>query len=589
MSLQGTFKTLGITEVLEFLSTRTASGRLDVTTEMGTAVYVLSDGAVSAAEYSFIRESGVDAAEATYYVVSELDGSFFFDDDVLDNDGVAEVEGGPEDVAALLFRTADIAERWADVEEVIPSPNHLLTRNTQLDGSVTIQPEWWKALEMIGEGSTSLELASTLQLSALDASLTALAMTNAGLLLVTEIDPLNIALSPELEDSLDTADHEHTIHDELAPAAPQLAEPDPEAVLADAVDALDTLVQAPEEVRAEAVVEAIIDAPIEPTFDPEPTAFAPDPSAFAVDPATFGDASDPSIFEPVDMLEMVDVEPPTPAAVDHPPEVPAEPTMSFSTPADDHVEQDVATLGALEAPVGSLDAAQYVAPSGMDDHSELEYMVEPEGSTPVVPVDDDDGWSNAHTPSELSPMAAAPAPAPATPAPAPAPATPAPAPQPVPAPEPVPEASAPHVLSEPSPFDGLPAPGQPSPFDSPAPIPDVPGAMDVSSLPSPPPPVGDEHRPVAPVPDVAGYGQPAAVPESTATSMAGEVLDDLASMTDELNEPIGEDSNWQLDGTFVPETNPTPPPVDGDPFGDLGDLLTDDDERSSVLKFLRRD
>ena len=77
MSLQGTLKTLGITEVLEFLSSRSASGRLDVTTEMGTASYALVEGSVSAAEYSFIRESGVDAAEATYYVVSELDGSFY--------------------------------------------------------------------------------------------------------------------------------------------------------------------------------------------------------------------------------------------------------------------------------------------------------------------------------------------------------------------------------------------------------------------------------------------------------------------------------------------------------------------------------
>lgn len=83
MSLQGTLKTLGITEVLEFLANREATGQLEITTEMGSAAYQFAEGEVVGNDYSFIRESGTDAAEATYYVLAELEGSFFFDEDVV--------------------------------------------------------------------------------------------------------------------------------------------------------------------------------------------------------------------------------------------------------------------------------------------------------------------------------------------------------------------------------------------------------------------------------------------------------------------------------------------------------------------------
>ena len=124
MSLQGTLKTLGITEVLEFLSARSVTGRLDVHTEMGTATYVMVNGLVAEGDYSFIRESGSDAAEATYYVVSELDGTFFFDEEDQVPDEDADTVGH-EDVGSVLSRTAGIAESWHEIEATIPSPNHL--------------------------------------------------------------------------------------------------------------------------------------------------------------------------------------------------------------------------------------------------------------------------------------------------------------------------------------------------------------------------------------------------------------------------------------------------------------------------------
>ena len=411
MSLQGTLKTLGVTEVLEFLAARSASGHLEVTTEMGTATYQVVDGEVAAAEYSFIRESGTDAAEATYYVVSELDGAFYFDDDT-----VPEVDDdGREDVGSVLFRTAEIAERWADVEEVIPSPNHLLTRNNQLDGSVTIQPEWWKALEMIGDGSTSLELASSLQLSALDASLTALAMTNAGLLNVSEVDPLDISLDPEPGGEAAA---------QLTPLSAPEPDIDPAAVLSDAVEALDDLVPAPQPDQSSGAdsVEEIESLRAEMFAGAEEEEPVPE-----IDEADLAGVVG-SPFEPVDMLEMVDVEPPTPmthapdpaahadAFVEPVAEQPAatEATMSFATPVEEFV---------APAPVPDEPVDEFAGVSGMDDLSELEYMLEPDGvaaapSASVSPAPDvpqletdDDGWSSAHAGSsaDLRPMSAPPA------------------------------------------------------------------------------------------------------------------------------------------------------------------------------------
>lgn len=593
MSLQGTLKTLGITEVLEFLSDRSATGRLDVTTEMGTASYGFLDGGVAESDYSFIRESGVDAAEATYYVVSELDGTFYFDDD-----RAPQTQDDVEDVGSVLARTVDIAEKWTDVEESIPSPNHLLIRNNELDGSVTIQPEWWKALEMIGEGSTSLQLASALELGALDASLTALAMTKAGLLIVREVDPLEI----ELEAEVDSAPQA------VADTAPEVAmaplQEEPPAVVDDVAVAQAHEVPEPLDVADNEgfsgfsfheAEEAVAD-------------YAPTPERQPVLDTPLDNSGPDSPFQPVDMLEMVDVEPPTPQFAEPAPEAIQEPTMSFAdpVPAAD-VPLEAASFEAVpEQQVETPAVDEFAGSSGMDDLSELEYVLEPDGQgggfpavtpiqgnvevpTPAEPlphVDDDDGWSNGHDAiaEPLQPMAAT---------------APEALPQETPAPSHFDSVEpSPFEVHEPSPFDTIDSSMDSGAFATPGvPVPDTAGALGFVDLPEPPPPAASTlEQSAAPIPDAPVQPMTADAHESveapdSATAMAGEVLDDLASMTDELEEHAAASENWELDGTFVPDENAPPPSVDGDPFGDLGELLNDrsDDERGSVLKFLRRD
>ena len=463
MSLQGTLKTLGITEVLEFLAARNATGQLDVTTEMGTATYLFSDGGIAQSEYSFTRERGSDSAEATYYVVSELDGTFFFDEDEepIDIDNC-------EDVSSVLGRTADIAGQWHDVEASIPSPDDLLIRNEALDGSVTIQPEWWKALEVVGTGKTSLEVAEQLSMGVLDASLLLLAMTNAGLLKVKENDALEIeaAATGIAEDAPTVEDPSYELLD--TPETPLDVEP-----LSMEAEAF-APIPAMEYVEPDAPIPAMEyvepDAPtVQPLAEYTPASPATEPIPTAVPEQ----ASIVESFEPAHQ----------PPAVD--PVVAAPVMYDIIEPVND---RPIAAPSELAAEAPAVPAAPAAAPV----------------------IDDDDGWASDHSPAYE-------------------------------------------------------APAQASTFPA---------------------------APQAPVQNEALVEADHSLDHNAQnTAMAGEVLSDLATLSDQLGDAPSPQENWQLDGTFVAEEAPTVAAVDNDPFGDLGDLLSDTDEedRGSVLKFLRRD
>ena len=475
MSLQGTLKTLGITEVLEFLANRDATGQLDVETDLGKAVYLFSHGQVAQSEYAFNRESGSDPAEATYYVVSEIDGTFLFDEDQepIDIDSC-------EDVSSVLNRTAGIAEKWLDVEATIASPNDVLTRNNELDGSVTIQPEWWKALEVIGSGKSSLDVASALDMGLLDASMLLLAMTNAGLLIPGSQElPVAVedAVSEPAEVALDEPPvHITTIEPMQAPAEAELP-----------VEPLS--IDAPEPVAApvEAFAPEPVAAPVE-AFAPEPVAapveaFAPEPVAAPVE-----------AFAPEPVAAPVEAFAPEPVAA----------------PVEAFAPEPVA------APVEAFAPEPVAAPV--------------EAVAPEPAIDDDDGWASNHSPSYEPTQAS---------------------------------------------FGG----GQhmPAPPEMPAPV--APVAAAEPGMPTTQ--IADGVIPSSPA-------MPETDPNEQSTALAGEVLSDLAELRELDGSP--QHANWQLDGTFVADEAPTSPQPDADPFGALDELLDDSDEdRGSVLKFLRRD
>lgn len=414
MSLQGTLKTLGITEVLEFLANREATGQLEITTEMGSATYSFVNGGVAATDYSFIRESGEDAAEATYYILAELEGSFFFDEDAQPTS-----TGDPESVDVVLARTAEVAERWAEVETVIPTPGHLLTRNPSLDGSVTIQPAWWDALDLIGGGATPLQLASEMQSNLLDASTMAYEMANAGLIEVSAQDPMDMGIEAPIETPVEEV---------VAPAAavapaPVVPEPvvetlAPAAVVPEpAVEAPAPVVPEPAPAPAAVVPEPVVEAPQPSVAATDPFAATPAPAESAAPESPFGtEAGAPPVPEDLGTLP--------------PPPVAAEPQIAsqdpFATPtaaAPTAMPQDI-SAPAPEAPLAPQPEA---APSSFVDSLAVN-EVAPQApapatpATPAAPVGENDGWvSNDRTSFNSAPAAPA-------------------APQPAPVQQPVPEA-----------------------------------------------------------------------------------------------------------------------------------------------------
>ena len=397
MSLQGTLKTLGITEVLEFLANREATGQLEITTEMGSTTYQFADGDVVGNDYSFIRESGIDAAEATYYVLAELEGSFFFDEDV-----VPESNGDAEEVESVLSRTAEIAEQWAEVETVIPTPGHMLRRNPSLDGSVTIQPEWWDALDRIGGGATPLQLASETESSLLDASTMAFEMANAGLIEVSAQDPMDMGIDAPFDTAPPAAENFLAETIEPPTPAPAPAAPAPEPVAEAPAPAEPMVAEAP--------------VPVAPAPAPAPPAPAPAPEAPAAATAeAIAEPPAPPVMAPAAENPFAETAP-APMAPDPAPDLE---TLSappvVATPAAPAAPEPAMAaedpFGIAELSPASADAPQPPTPDASPSSFVDSLAVsEPAAAPAPAPGPQDDGWISNERSS--FPAAAQPTPAP---------------------------------------------------------------------------------------------------------------------------------------------------------------------------------
>jgi hypothetical protein len=385
MSLQGTLRTLGITEVLEFLDARSATGRLDINADSGGATYWMLRGEVAEVVYDFEREGGEDAAEATYYALSELDGTFFFDE------GEAPEHGTPtEAVVDVLGRTADIAEGWSIVEEFVPSQRHELTRSDALDGSVTIEPAWWGAIEAIGSGCNARELADKLNMRTLAASTMAADMARNGLISVgqpriEEAHDMSAEVAAEpleahVQDTFETTPAFET----EAPIDLGLASPAPDVVEVPIVEAPVAQVAPEPEISQVAVPEI--------AAEPAPFAEAPAIEPVAAEPpAAVAPAAAP-VAEPVAAASW---DTPVAAAV-----VPTEAPASW--PVEAPAPEPVAA--AQPAPESSWDTSTPAEPSQWDQVPETApnpWPAEPEPAPvaePVVtPVAEDDGWASDHS------------------------------------------------------------------------------------------------------------------------------------------------------------------------------------------------
>ncbi len=607
MSLQGTLRTLGITEVLEFLADRKATGRLDIDAGSGRATYWMFRGDVNANEYLFQGEQGNDPAEATYYALSELDGTFIFDEDE------APPLGEPvEDVPSVLARTAAIAERWAEIQQDIPSVHHVLCRNTEIDGSVTIQPEWWKAIELVGSGTTCKSLAVALDLDPLSASTMAHEMLEAGLLVVsedieeaTEGSAANGGSVDEADAAvIEQADPAFTLEDLAGGSEPLVASPATEALE-------DAPVASAPEVAAPRTLAEISLAVEELTGDDAPSAeAAPDPvlpEPTVPDP-TYPESTYSAIADELAAVthEEHDLDPYSDHLVPEQPLVEeigstSDQPMSYETaPAEPPEPAGFDGLPSDAGAVFELDSDAIF--DTLDAPTEPPAEPQPTEAEPVELADADDGWASDHS-KPTTPVRLAPRPLDASELPSPtvtdhfaaaptpsgdpfgaASTTPSPFEELAPTNDPFadtaptspsaafgdagddPLESFSEIIPQTSRFVGLPEPTLPGPPTG-APIEDLPGVMNDDLTPL------SEPVDAPPAPEAGGLGLPP----------LGEQSGDLGDL-----------GGWQLDETFAP--GPPPPAPESTPvdqFDQLNELLEDKDDKKGkeggLGRFLRRD
>ena len=542
MSLQGTLSTLGITDVLEFMAERSFTGQLDITTESGTASYLLVDGDVGMAEFEFVRGSGTDPAEATYYVLAEVDGEFFFEE----QDVTADDDG--EKVEDLLGRTVGIADKWAEVEEEIPSTSHILARNSKLDASVTIEPGWWQVLEVVGTEQTTMQLSKALDLGILESSEQALSMVKAGLLVVTdevaETEPAPTAIATE-----DVAAVGH-------PAPEQIA---PEQVASEQITPDQAPDVNPEDAPAPPILISSEPAPVVETDAFEATgAFDEVPSTNDVPAAEEATAAveDVPALEEVAIAEMPVPEEQAPA-VDEPAAA-AAPALGFTENFDDSAD-DLSVPAFDDDGWSTNPFVGSAAPVPEGTGSAVEEVPMADEVLPEVPVEESIAPISFEQPDYLASETDE-------------------APAPLAAPG---DLYPPMELEETASFD-------PTSFDASAPFGEgsPAAAFDATGL----EPVPEAEAGVIGMDASFGEPLPDVAPADSAT-------DDLGFLNDDLDSDFGlpaPDAQAPAQASPVADipAADAAPLGETDPFGSLSDLVVDEEpeaERGSVLKFLRRD
>ncbi len=217
MALQGTIETFALPEVLRLLGSGAKTGRLRLSGDRGSGSIWIDGGKVVAAEATGLRE-GTSPVGVVFELLRYVEGSFNFDDDPTNTR-----PGTPQDIEVLLGDAERQLADWREIEAVIPSLAVRLALAEELPaGDVTLDAARWKAIVAVARGGDAAAIADALDLEELEGCRRAKDLVEAGLAVITELEPLD---EPEpvtaFELAADTADGPQSAPVELA------AEPDP--------------------------------------------------------------------------------------------------------------------------------------------------------------------------------------------------------------------------------------------------------------------------------------------------------------------------------------------------------------------------
>jgi hypothetical protein len=197
VSLEGTFETISLPDVLALLSVTTKTGELRVESDVAVGRIWLDAGRVAGFDVGNQRS----AVDALFALLRWQEGSFKFH---TDTEPLNPVE--PQEVAPLMEEAEERLLQWPDISAVVPS----LSSTLDLEGSVTedviLSPDQWALVALIGGGRSVAEVLDGRDLGEFDGCKAVKELVDAGLVQVDRADtsdePEMLAPDPAAEDTV---------------------------------------------------------------------------------------------------------------------------------------------------------------------------------------------------------------------------------------------------------------------------------------------------------------------------------------------------------------------------------------------------
>jgi hypothetical protein len=158
VALQGTLDTFALPDVLRLLAATKKTGRLRVSGSRGNGSVWVFTGSVVGTEASGAPHA-TEAVEVVFELLRFAEGSFTFDVDEQHPD-----PGVPGDVEPLLEQAEQLLEEWRSIESVVPSLDAWVQLARELRSEVTVSPERWRALSLVGGGTSVRRIADELSI-----------------------------------------------------------------------------------------------------------------------------------------------------------------------------------------------------------------------------------------------------------------------------------------------------------------------------------------------------------------------------------------------------------------------------------------
>jgi hypothetical protein len=251
MSLRGSLDTFALPDVLALLATTAKTGELDVTGSTGGGRVWVENGQITGAD----ADGTTSVVDVLVHLLRLEDGDFTFH-----GDRTAPAPASPVDVAPTLEQAEARLAEWREVEELLPSPDAVLTLAATAPGPVRLSRDQWAAVAAVGDGRTVDELVEGLGGDELTRWRLLANLVEAGLLEVGA--PVSVAVAPvrrtEVAEQLSTlnvealADEDEDVEEDEPDVWPISAESDDDAEAADDAET-DELVETAAPAAAQAV------------------------------------------------------------------------------------------------------------------------------------------------------------------------------------------------------------------------------------------------------------------------------------------------------------------------------------------------